>query len=123
MKTALLLILIVPGLVCLYALILRPLLHKIPAFQKFYAEADGFWAKVWAICGKSATILWGYILGGIGSAFALIDKMGTAFGDPNMNLQQKVMDALKDHPAYLGYALTGISVVTIIARIRSMGKT
>jgi cytochrome bd-type quinol oxidase subunit 2 len=116
-------ILIVPGLVCLYAMILRPLLRKIPAFQKFYAESDGFWAKVWAMCGRSMTVLWGYILGGIGASFSLVDQIGSALGDPNMNLKQQITDTLKDHPEYLGYALTGISVVTIIARIRSMGKS
>lgn len=116
--TLLLLILIVPGLACLYALILRPMLHKIPAFKAFYDNADGFWAKAWAMCGNSMTILWGYVLGGIGAAFSLVDQIGNALGDPNMNLKQQVIDALKDNPQYLGYALTGISIVTIIARVR-----
>lgn len=115
------LILIVPGLICIYALFVRALLHKIPALQKFYAEADGFWAKVWAVCGKSITMAWGYILGGIGSFFALIDKIGPAIGDPNLNLKQQVTDAFDSNPKIMGYVVIGISVITILARIRSLG--
>ena len=74
------LILIVPGLVVGYALLLRPILHKVPVLAAFYAEADGFWAKVWASCGKSATVAWGYALGGLGSAMALLDPLANAVG-------------------------------------------
>lgn len=115
-------VLILPGLVFAYALLLRPLLRRIPAFKAFYDNADGFWAKAWAACGNSITVLWGYLLGGIAAAFSLVDQLGSALGDPNMNLKQQVMDALKDNPQYLGWALTGISVVTILARVRSLGK-
>jgi len=118
--TALWLILIVPGMICLYAMILRPLLRKVCRPRKFYAEADGFWAKVWAICGKSATVAWGYILGGIGSTLALVDQIGAVAGDPSLNLKQQVMDILKDHPDWLGYVMIGISLVTIVARLRSI---
>lgn len=111
-------IFIAPGMIVLYALVLRPLLRKIPAFQKFYDRANGFWEKVWAICGNSVTIAWSYILGGIGSAFALVDQLGTALGDPNLNMKQQVTDALKDRPELIGYVLIGISVMTIIARVR-----
>jgi hypothetical protein len=117
------LLLTAPGMIVGYALILRPLLHKIPAFKSFYDNADGFWAKVWAMCGNSVTVLWAYVLGGIGSAFTVVDQIGTALGDPNLNLKQQVMDALKDNPQYLGYALTGISVITIVARVRGLVKS
>lgn len=120
--TILWLILIVPGFACLYALILRPLLHKIPALATFYAEADGFWAKVWAYCGNSLTIAWSYILGGIGSLFALIDKLGPLVGDPDLNLKQQVQDGLQGNPKIAGYVLIGISLLTIITRLRSIGK-
>lgn len=116
------LILIVPGLIAAYALLLRPFLQKIPGFATFYAEANGFWAKVWALCGNSVTVLWGYVLGGIGAAFTFADQIAAAAGDPALNLTQKVTDAFKDHPSLVGYILTGISVLTIVARIRSIGK-
>jgi hypothetical protein len=115
-------LLITPGVIVAYALILRPLLHKIPALKAFYDQADTFWGKVWALCGKSLTIAWGFVLGGIGSAFSLVDQLGAALGDPSLNLKQQVMDTLKDHPEYLGYILTGISAITITARVRSLMK-
>lgn len=119
--TVFLLILIVPGLACLYAMILRPMLHKIPALATFYAEADGFWQKVWAICGKSITVAWGYILGGIGSSLALVDPVSAALGDPDLKTQ--VTTALQSNPQILGYVTIAISIITIIARLRSVGKT
>lgn len=115
--------LIIPGMILAYALILRPFLRNVPRFKSLYDRADGFWQRVWALCGNSMTILWGYVLGGIGSAFALIDQLGTALGDPSMNLRQQVTDALKDHPEWLGYATIAISAVTIISRLRSMRKS
>ncbi len=114
------LILIVPGLVVAYALLLRPVLRKVPALQKFYAESDGVWAKVWALCGKSITIGWGYILGGIGSAVALIDPLANLLGAPDFKTQ--VATALSAHPEYMGYFTIAVSVVTIAARLRSIGK-
>jgi len=111
-------LLVFPGLLAGYFMLLRPLLHKLPAFQKFYAEADGFWAKVWAICGQSVTVLWGYVLGGIGSGLALLDKVAPAVGDAD--LKDKVTQALQSNPQILGYILAGISAVTIAARVRSL---
>lgn len=116
----LLLILILPGLVVLYALVLRPLLHRIPALAKFYADADGFWAKVWAICGNSTTLAWSYIVGGIGSAFALLDPISSVLGDPDLKTQ--VANLLQSNPQVLGYVTIGISAITIAARLRSIGK-
>lgn len=120
MKTALLLMLIVPGMACLYALILRPLLHKIPALQKLYAEADGFWAKVWAMCGKSVTVAWVYIMGGVGSALALIDPIASSLGDPDLKTQVTVM--LQSNPKYIGYFTITVSLITLAARLRSIAK-
>lgn len=120
MKTLIFLVLIVPGLIAAYALVLRPILHKVPALEKFYAEADGFWAKVWAICGKSVTVLWGYILGGVGSALALIDPIATALGDPDLKTQVTTM--LQSNPKYIGYFTIAVSIITLMARLRSIGK-
>lgn len=117
---ALWLVLIVPGLTVAYAMILRPLLHKISAFQKFYSEADGFWSKVWAICDKSATMAWGYILGGVGSALTLLDPIATALGDPD--LKSQITGFLQSNPKYLGYFTIAVSVITLMARLRSLSK-
>ncbi len=106
-----------------YALILRPMLRGIPQFADFYAEADGFWSKVWAYCGQSATIAWSYIVGGVGLAFSLLDKIGPMIGDPELNLQQKVVDVLKDHPTVAAWALVAFSVITIATRLRGIMRS
>jgi hypothetical protein len=41
-----------------YFMFLRPVLHAIPALKGFYAEANTFWGKVWALTGRSVTVLW-----------------------------------------------------------------
>jgi len=118
--TVFLLMLIVPGLVCCYALILRPVLRKVPALAKFYNEADGFWATVWAYCGNSATIAAHYVVGGIGAGFALLDPLASALGDPG--LKDQITSALAGNPKAVGYAMIAISVITIAARLRSIAK-
>lgn len=110
-----------PGLVFAYAIVLRPLLHKIPAMKKFWTEADGFWAKAWALCGRSATMAWSYVVGGVGAAFALFDKLGQAVGAPDLDVQGKVKDALTQYPQIAGWVLFGISLITIWARVRTIG--
>ncbi len=114
------LIFIIPGLLAAYFLFIRPLLERLPAFKAFYAEADGFWAKVWAICGKSITMVWGAVLTGVGTLFQYLDPIATALGDPD--LKSQIMEALKSNPQYLAYALMGISAITIASRLRSIGK-
>ena len=112
--------LIVPGLVAGYFLLLRPALESVPALKQFYAEADGFWAKVWAVCGKSITIAWSYILAGIGLAVQLIDPVASALGDPD--LKSQITNYLSANPKALGYFAIAVSVLTILARLRSIGK-
>lgn len=114
------LILIVPGVACAYYFFLRPVLRAIPALKTFYAEADTFWGKVWAIMGRSVTVLWGLFLTGIGTVFQWLDPIASALGDPDLKAQ--VMEALKNNPQYLGYAMMGIAIITIAARLRSVGK-
>lgn len=120
MQLFIFLFLILPGLIAGYALILRPLLHRIPAFAVFYANADGFWGKIWALCGNSLTVAWSYVVGGIGAALALLTPVASLLGDPG--LQGQVTDALKSNPQVLGYVMFGISVITIAARVRSILK-
>lgn len=113
-------LLIVPGMVCGYVLLLRPVLHAIPALKGFYDEADTIWGKVWAIMGKSVTVLWGLFLSAAATAFSWLDPLASALGDPDLKAQ--IMNVLKNNPQILGYALFGISLVTVLARLRSIGK-
>lgn len=113
-------LLVLPGLVCAYLFFVRPALRAAPAFKDFYADADGFWAKMWAVCGKSITMLWGYVLAGIGFIMQAIEPIATALGDPD--IKQQVTDALGANPKLLGYVLIAVSGVTLAARLRSIGK-
>jgi hypothetical protein len=101
-----------------YPLFVRPALHAVPAFKHFFDEADTFWGKVWAMCGKSATVAWGYLLGVLGVVGSLLDPLAQVLGEPNLKAQ--IVDALKDHPQWGGYFLIGLSAVTIAARMRTV---
>lgn len=109
-----------PGLIVAYALFIRPFLHALPQLKTFYDEADGFWAKAWALCGKSVLVAFSYIVQGIGWALQWIDPIATMFGDPDV--RQQVTDTLQANPKILGYVLMGISALTIAAKLRSFAK-
>lgn len=114
------LIFILPGLVVGYFFFLRPVLRAIPALKNFYAEADGFWAKAWAISGKSITMVWSYFLMGAGALLDQLDNISSTLGDPNF--KQQVSDFLHSDPKVLGYFAMVVSAVTIAARLRSIAK-
>jgi hypothetical protein len=118
--TPIVFVLIVPGLGATYFIFLRPILHAIPALKKFYTEADGFWAKLWALCGKSLTLAWSYILIGIGVLMQWLEPIANALGDPDIKSQ--VTGALRSDPKILGYVAMGISIITIAARLRSVAR-
>lgn len=114
------LVLILPGLIVAYALFLRPILCARPAFQKFYADADGFWQTVWAFCGKSVTLAFSYVVQAVGWMLQSIDPIASMVGDPDLRTQ--ITDTLQANPKILGYVLMGISAITIAARLRSITK-
>jgi hypothetical protein len=113
-------VLIVPGVVAAYILILRPLLHAVPTFKQFYDEADGSWAKAWAVCGKSATVLWSYLLAALSVLWSILDPLAQTLGEPD--LKSQIIDALKDHPQWGGYFLMSVSAITIAVRLRTIRK-
>jgi len=112
-------ILVMPGLIAVY-LMFRPRLAAYPAFKTFYQEADGFWSKVWALCGKSITMAWQYIIMVIAGMLNQLDSIAATLGDPN--LKQQVSDFLHADPKYMGYFLMVVSGFTIAARLRGIGK-
>lgn len=113
--------LIVPGLLCAYVIILRPILHALPALKSFYDEANTCWGKVWALVGRSVTVIWGLLLTIIGAIFQWLDPIASALGEPEFKAE--LMEVLKSNPRYLAYAMMGISAVTIAARLRSVAKS
>lgn len=111
----------IPGLVVAYALFIRPELHAMPRFKALYDTADGFWAKVWALCGKSLTLAFSYVIQGLSWALQLADPVASFFGDPDM--RQQLTETLQADPKILGYVLMFISAITIAARLHGlMGK-
>jgi len=114
-------LLVAPGLIVGYFLFLRPVLRALPQLKEFYAEADGFWAKVWALCGRSITMVWALVLQGVGQALQWVDPIASALGDPDLRTQ--ITDTLQTNPKVLGYVLMAISMITLAARLRGIGKT
>lgn len=76
-------------------------------------------ARIKAFCLHSLTIAWGYVLAIVGSAMSVVDNIGDAFGDPN--LKDQVSAAIGD-ARIAGRVLLGISIITILARLRSLRK-
>ena len=99
-------VLVLPGLIVGYALFLRPVLRALPAFQQFYAEADGFWQKVWALCGKSATLAFAFLVQAVSWVLQWIDPIASFLGDPDF--RQQLTEALQANPKVLGYVLMGV---------------
>jgi len=113
-------LLVIPGALCAYFMFLRPVLRAIPALKDLYDDADTFWGKVWALMGRSVTVLWGLFVAGAGTVFSWLDPIATMLGDPDFKAH--LMEVLKNNPQYLAYVMMGISVVTIAARLRGIGK-
>jgi hypothetical protein len=76
-------------------------------------------ARVKAFCLHSLTIAWGYLLAIAGGAMSMIDSVGDALGDPG--LKDQISAAIGD-AKITGRVLLAISIVTILARLRSLKK-
>ena len=76
-------------------------------------------ARIKALCLHSLTVAWGYILAIVGSAMSMLDSIGDALGDPN--LRDQINAAIGDTRT-AGRILLGISIITILARLRSLRK-
>jgi hypothetical protein len=77
------------------------------------------WAHIKGWCLHSLTVAWGYCLAVAGAVMQAIDAAADALGDPG--LKDQISAAIGDAKT-VGRILLGISVVTIIARLRSLRK-
>jgi hypothetical protein len=75
--------------------------------------------KIKAFCLHSLTIAWGYVLAVVGAAMSIVDNIGDALGDPG--LKDQISAAIGDAKT-AGRILLGISIITILARLRSLRK-
>jgi len=76
-------------------------------------------ARIKAFCLHSLTIAWGYVLAVVGSAMSMLDRIGDALGDPG--LKDQISAAIGD-ARISGRVLLGISIITILVRLRSLKK-
>jgi len=77
-------------------------------------------ARIKALCLHSLTVAWGYILAVVGGAMAMLDSIGDALGDPG--LKDQISAAVGD-ASISGRILLGISIITILVRLRSLKRT
>lgn len=77
------------------------------------------WARLKASCLHSLTIAWGYLLAAFGLLLQGADATADAFGDPS--LKEQLAQAIGDTRT-VGRIMVGISVVTILARLRSLRR-
>lgn len=70
-------------------------------------------------CLGSLTIAWGYFLALAGTALQVIDYIADPLGDPE--LRDQIRSAV-GNSGTAGWILLGISLITIVARLRSLQK-
>jgi len=75
--------------------------------------------RIKAVCLQSLTIAWSYVLAIIGGMMSVIDSIGDSLGDPNLKDQ---ISAATGDAKMAGRILLIISVITILARLRSLRK-
>jgi hypothetical protein len=77
------------------------------------------WARIKALCRHSLTIAWSYCLAITGTVMQGLDTLADALGDPN--LKDQISAAIGDTKT-VGRILLGVSLVTLIARMRTARK-
>lgn len=77
------------------------------------------WGRIKACCLNSLTVAWGYCLACAGTTMQCIDMLADVVGDPNF--KDQLSSAIGD-PRTVGRILLGVSIVTIMARLRSLRK-
>lgn len=75
--------------------------------------------KIKTACLSSLTIAWSYCLAFAGTALQVIDYIAEPLGDSE--LRGQIASAV-GNPAIAGRILLGISLITIVARLRSLRK-
>jgi hypothetical protein len=76
-------------------------------------------SRVKAACLNSLTVAWGYVLAFTGILMSMVDTISEALGDPS--LRDQISAAIGDART-AGRVLLGISIITILVRLRSIKK-
>jgi hypothetical protein len=77
------------------------------------------WERIKALCLNSLTVAWSYCLAFAGAAMQIVDTFADALGDASF--KDELSAAIGDTRT-VGRILLGISIVTIVARLRSIRK-
>lgn len=77
------------------------------------------WARTKAFCLHSLTVAWGYCLAIAGAAMQGLDAIADLAGGQDFN--DRINSAIGD-PKIAGRILLGVSVITILVRLRSLRK-
>jgi hypothetical protein len=77
------------------------------------------WSRLKTFCLNSLTIAWGYLLAFAGAVMQAVDAIADLLGDPG--LKEQISQSIGDAKT-VGRILLSISVITIIARLRSLRK-
>ena len=77
------------------------------------------WSRLKKICLNSMTIAWSYCLALIGAALQAVDYIADPLGDPDLRSQ---ISAAAGDSRIAGRILLAISIITIVARLRSLRK-
>jgi hypothetical protein len=72
-----------------------------------------------SLCLHSLTVAWGYALAIAGGLISIVDNVADALGDPG--LKEQISAAIGD-TRIAGRILLGISVITILVRLRSLRR-
>lgn len=90
----------------------------IKVYVTFQTETGSTWQKLLAATKDSATVLWSYIVGGAGMLIMSADKLADALNMPQVTsfIQQYLS------PTSVGIAMCVIAIITVIARLRTLGQ-
>lgn len=83
------------------------------------AKIKAFFQRIWAMCFRSVTIAWSYLLGIFGAVMSQLDGLAALLNDPG--LTQNVQSLIGDAKSF-GKWLMVVAVVNIVARARSLIK-
>lgn len=108
------------ALVFAYVYVVRPILRALPVLKAFYDRADTAWAKAKALAWNSLTVAWSYVMAAAGVVMQQLDGIADIFGDPD--LKANLSTVIGADTRTLGYVLLAISGVTLLTRLRSIGK-
>ncbi|MBX6329374.1 MAG: hypothetical protein IRY89_12450 [Pseudolabrys sp.] len=107
------------GAALLYVLFLRPALERRGLVRALPPEVATWRDRIAdAVC-RSATIAWGCLCVFFGTAWGLVQQAADVLGDPEVKTQ--VMALIP--PEWVWLAVVAFGVVTIVARLRTIGRT